>query len=575
MFDIPELDEMVCRKLRRRDLAMCARVCKAWHRVIIPFLWRDTTLSGSYRKTLFSRVVMEDYLYELRQQKAQESEHAMDQLTQPSWLSSLPALTKYCRWIQKASAPKDLLACFQPSKMPLQQRQTLLEQLGKVKDQTGYELLRHFYKRCPVLQVESMYLSTTLDLEPRLWKTMMEDVVLHVRHLHIGSNSDIHRFDVQDWRLKCLLDRLSSTLASLSVEHCILRSNVKMNGEWDEKEDWPLLKELKLLRCYDSSGSRSLWPWLWRRCGHVEQLVVRQVDGGIVDNLVEGIAAHIPNLDKLQLEAPDNDEYHLDDPEIGKLLSSSRKGWKVVSATISECFGPYAVETLLKHSSTLEVLKLDGCLTGANQVHVLSTCPNLHTLALMDNEIGRAISYPISAETFIDMESESDTDSLKTWSCEKSLKVLKVMIRDIPRSDTEWAYIEEYPGQSRKIQGLVYDRLARLTNLEVLWLGYDCSIGEDEYGSGDFQYTCLEMSLESGLRKLSGLKKLRELNVSYMKTKIDLEEVQWMAEHWPKLEVIYGLDEKGGDEKAVTWLREHCPTIDTPEIRYEWDAWDE
>jgi len=72
----------------------------------------------------------------------------------------------------------------------------------------------------------------------------------------------------------------------------------------------------------------------------------------------------------------------------------------------------------------------------------------------------------------------------------------------IPRPDVkeDEAEKETYPGQGREMQGRVYDRLARLTNLETLWL------------QGDARYNrchgCLEMSLESGHR-LKGLRKLK------------------------------------------------------------------
>jgi hypothetical protein len=76
----------------------------------------------------------------------------------------------------------------------------------------------------------------------------------------------------------------------------------------------------------------------------------------------------------------------------------------------------------------------------------------------------------------------------------------------IPRPTTaEHGILEEtYPGERLRVHGAIYDRLARLTNLETLLLG-------DHYRMSPA--VCLEMSLESGLDRLAGLKKLRELNV--------------------------------------------------------------
>jgi hypothetical protein len=112
-------------------------------------------------------------------------------------------------------------------------------------------------------------------------------------------------------------------------------------------------------------------------------------------------------------------------------------------------------------------------------------------------------------------------------------------------------FIEDYPGHGREIQQRVYDRLARFTNLETLWLG----------GYRDYPETyCLEMSLESGLDRISGLKRLKLLGVYFMRTRIGEAEVKWMVEQWPKLSVIYGLSRLKNWE-AVKWLQQHHPEI--------------
>jgi len=158
-------------------------------------------------------------------------------------------------------------------------------------------------------------------------------------------------------------------------------------------------------------------------------------------------------------------------------------------------------------------------------VEILSSCPNLHTF---HGIFGRS---SIQGDIFIDQDSH--TGELKAWLCETSLKVLKVDIGHIPRPELKGVGVidEEHPGQGREIQGLVYDRLARLTNLETLSLG-DIPEGCTYYyrqSAVETQLDCLEMSLESGLHKLSELTRLKELNVLGMKPKIGIKEIQWMA----------------------------------------------
>lgn len=80
-----------------------------------------------------------------------------------------------------------------------------------------------------------------------------------------------------------------------------------------------------------------------------------------------------------------------------------------------------------------------------------------------------------------------------------------------------------------------------------------------------FQYSCLPLSLESGLHLMSELKELVELNVEQMAHRIGLEEVQWMVAHWPRLRKIIGLNIKGEMNEAIEWLKKTRPWIELPE----------
>jgi hypothetical protein len=68
----------------------------------------------------------------------------------------------------------------------------------------------------------------------------------------------------------------------------------------------------------------------------------------------------------------------------------------------------------------------------------------------------------------------------------------------------------------------------------------------------------LKMSLEIGLGKLSGLKKLKEVSVLGLGS-IGVEEVQWMVANWPKLCIVDGTLEN----EATAWLEKNtdiaCP----------------
>lgn len=145
----------------------------------------------------------------------------------------------------------------------------------------------------------------------------------------------------------------------------------------------------------------------------------------------------------------------------------------------------------------LERLVWDRCdhFSSHDAVQVLASSPNLHTL--LDITGIPSKSTRINATIFADRDLNSGL--LKAWDCEGSLTTLRVRITGVPRPDLPECQVQErYLGEGREIQSQVYERLARLTRLESLWLG------ESPYLKD--QFDCLEMSLESGLHKLSGLK---------------------------------------------------------------------
>ncbi|KAI9240254.1 MAG: hypothetical protein BYD32DRAFT_459045 [Podila humilis] len=44
MFEVPEMDHMVCVQLSTLDLFQCSQVCSAWYDVVMPYLWATIPL---------------------------------------------------------------------------------------------------------------------------------------------------------------------------------------------------------------------------------------------------------------------------------------------------------------------------------------------------------------------------------------------------------------------------------------------------------------------------------------------------------------------------------------------------
>ncbi|KAF9083775.1 hypothetical protein BGX29_000817 [Mortierella sp. GBA35] len=156
------------------------------------------------------------------------------------------------------------------------------------------------------------------------------------------------------------------------------------------------------------------------------------------------------------------------------------------------------------------------------------------------------------------------------WAC-RWLTVLNIRIGGIPRPDV----LMDYRGRpipsgtplhsgtmdgSRAIQRKVYAQLGALVHLQELCLGMwsltqdliqetmtDANGAEAETVFYDplLQLTCLEMTLDSGLDLLAGLKDMRMLSVENMEHRIGIRELSCMTRNWANLLSIRGLTLQG------------------------------
>lgn len=156
-------------------------------------------------------------------------------------------------------------------------------------------------------------------------------------------------------------------------------------------------------------------------------------------------------------------------------------------------------------------------------------------------------------------------DFVGSWGC-KGLKVFDAAIVDVPRPDITVGYDgrpisgELFRGtkeESREVQKRIFGQLAELKDLEVLMLGKSSSArrkywshpffnredvtGKVRFFDPDFQFNCLDMSLDSGLYLLSELTEMRVLDVTGMAHRIGVAELDWMQDNWRKLEEVRGL----------------------------------
>ncbi|KAG0280237.1 hypothetical protein BGZ95_010836 [Linnemannia exigua] len=112
--------------------------------------------------------------------------------------------------------------------------------------------------------------------------------------------------------------------------------------------------------------------------------------------------------------------------------------------------------------------------------------------------------------------------------------------------------------ESRNMQIRVLNRLATLTNLRTLDLGFEYrdldiffghgSMGPRKAAQPDYDFgspfaDTLELSLESGLDCLDTLTKLEVFGFESLDHRIGKAELAWMATHWPRLKLMRGVHE--------------------------------
>ncbi|KAF9915603.1 hypothetical protein FBU30_001863 [Linnemannia zychae] len=235
------------------------------------------------------------------------------------------------------------------------------------------------------------------------------------------------------------------------------------------------------------------------------------------------IRAYLPKLNSLDLKDT------MLRKAVAPLLSACVGGLKNIRTQAA--LDRMSCEALVKHCDTLEVLEVMTILAFSSKTlrRVLFSSPRLKALITLDDKP--------DVSKFLDGRQRYDV------------------------------LTETYAGEGRHLQRRVHDRLARLTNLEELCLGHETrsNIFPESFFDGgeseDYQYECLEMTLESGLDQLKDLKNLRVLDVQRMEQRIGLEQVRWMTSHWPRLREIRGLCNDGNNLEAAEWLWKHFPMI--------------
>ncbi|KAF9388633.1 hypothetical protein CPB97_000743 [Podila verticillata] len=346
------------------------------------------------------------------------------------------------------------------------------------------------------------------------------------------------------------------------------------------------LKKLSLVGDMMGYEDSILFPLL-RLCPNLEVFHLPWITESKLSTMVEILRSHCPQLKDLTLSSHD-----FTDEQVAHLIDIGIKGTMEhisLSGGINPLTGRRSLElselgtqrAVLGHASTLVVLRLNCCglaVTSKWIQQILVQCSRLQEFRIV-TPVVRA--YPDDEPTgYLSLTNMGRLRRVLTgldamdiiqgepWTC-TDLRVLQLVIRSVPRlkwpppvmdgmdakqreAIDEYLILEEPPvalskAESRWVQRLICQRIGSLERLEELILGLDdgyVDILEPTIQVDPIQYRCLELSLETGLEALAGLKELRELAINGMDHAMGAPEIEWVVRQnvWPRLKRIEGMN---------------------------------
>ncbi|KAG0341610.1 hypothetical protein BG000_008555 [Podila horticola] len=557
MFDIPELDQKVCSQLDLGSLAKCAQVSKKWNRVVAPSVWHtipEDTKHHDWRE--LCKLVLEDLLQE-RQHTQQEQSSRTRRSTRAVKATSEPSET--LKNTRPSTGPLELghhIRQVQCAAQLLTGLERILDAHGLYKSTeysslTAQDLVLHLLKRCPnalmAFEMTNEHFNT-----PQKYRLALE-ILPRVNALIATAIYDGRKvFPVT--KLKQVLTTTSEHLESLTINAPSFRAcrgsaaNGAKSSKSSESKMTSQPKKLKLQALAKSDS----YAWLWRACGHVQELELEILANKVYTELVEAVQHSMPSLDTVTFSNyVRGGDYEVNDQRVASLLAAGTKGWRAVHCGTVARVGVRAVDAVLQYTSTLEKFSVARVQGSPGLARVLWSCPKLRVFeAMAATELDGASVPKVPVADFIEWDQESE--ALHRWPCKARLEALAVRITDFPlRVRLLQDGVQARDRHLACIQQQVFQRLAQFKNLRVLQLGHRADVGMK-------QFNCLRLTLEYGLDKLRRIKNLEELHIDNMDHRVTEVEFQWMVEHWSKLRKVSGLDQKSNASK---WLKKHHPEI--------------
>ncbi|KAF8984266.1 hypothetical protein BGZ46_008439 [Entomortierella lignicola] len=341
-------------------------------------------------------------------------------------------------------------------------------------------------------------------------------------------------------------------IASLGIKQLLLEGNLAFQVRPSFISRCPNLRSLSL--GVQSEGMvTSASGCIREYCPLLEELAVTFVNSNINPSCLVGL-----------LEACGNVEPHLSsssDFSIQESLSytmstlTRRVGLKklVLSGIDFSQHRHSIIKTLCRQqSSTLTFIAIRSCkniwsndsATDGEEVVLCKLLTSLQKLEYIDFSLSGFA--PVNFRDVSKVHASSLASPCMTWPCARTLRVLRIMIDGVSHISEHPTGLQESPqnlGLALENQLKICELLGMLTSLEELTLGIDENDGPliNNFPEWGYQTSCLELTLETGLSLMSGLKQLRLFKVTRMDHRMGQKEIEWVCRSWPHLKDILGL----------------------------------
>lgn len=585
----PEILRMVCALLSPCDRAHCVRLNKRLHANATPFLWewlriktpkhlrhfRTKNAQQAFsRNAAFVRrldITRETFSFFLPQKKALPARLARSSWNwsrQASWVEYLPAACTNLRELH----------------------------LGPGSGQTGIISYARF--RDMFTQDEEDAIIDLLQQNPTLTSLVIGHVDMRIKPLLQITTQELSNLEylkvkpyITPWTAKAMLEALPETIKYVSLQVNIVDGSDKSLDKFQQEA----AKAFPPRNTHPAMESLEI-DWMWRQPPGEDddtskiEIVGKREEKTLLRFLescsqrplkfsVGYTTACFCNerlrraLDRLGAECVEVDLSHLSsttvytDSDFADILQSGSR-WVDIDLFERDVAGPHTAAAILERCEYLQRLDIASCpkISSKDICAILGTCETLESLIAIDWSVPEPARHPrIEGADLVEVK----------WACATSLKWWACMIT-VPRPATNNSEEHVFTNngsindnndviESHKIQRQVYRKLGELTRLQALCLGR-LDDGKHRAKKSWVQRQSLEMSLESGLDELKCLRELEVLDVSYLDHRIDLREVKWMEENWPRVETVTALFRTCSlpVPEARTWVKSHHPEWISP-----------